>query len=149
MLKLPRNLGIIVISVLMIGLTAAAYASERLSIKSDRTKIRSGPGAKFEILFQVDRFYPIRVLKKDGSWIQFSDFEKDIGWVNAVHTEKTETVIVNKRTSNVRSGPSSKFDIIFKAKKGVAFKVLNRQGNWIMVQHSDGDVGWIYKTLVW
>ncbi|MEA1968433.1 MAG: SH3 domain-containing protein, partial [Thermodesulfobacteriota bacterium] len=39
--------------------------------------------------------------------------------------------------------------VVFSVEKGVPFKVLQKKGNWMKIEHSDGDVGWIYKTLVW
>ena len=50
---------------------------------------------------------------------------------------------------NIRSGPGNDFKIVFVAEKGIPFKVVKRKGNWIQVQHADGDKGWIYKSLVW
>ncbi|MGD8882880.1 MAG: SH3 domain-containing protein, partial [Desulfobacterales bacterium] len=33
--------------------------------------------------------------------------------------------------------------------KGIPFKVLKRENNWIHIEHADGDKGWIHKSLVW
>jgi SH3-like domain-containing protein len=31
----------------------------------------------------------------------------------------------------------------------VPFKVLDRKGEWLHVEHADGDRGWIHSSLVW
>ncbi|MCJ7466204.1 MAG: SH3 domain-containing protein, partial [Maribacter sp.] len=43
--------------------------------------IRSGPGINHEIIWQVYKYYPIRTIKKVGSWYWFVDFEGDKGWI--------------------------------------------------------------------
>lgn len=130
---------------LMPGLAMA----ERLSIKVPKANIRSGPGTKYEIIWQVGRYYPVQIIKKSGHWYQFSDFEGDAGWVYAKLLGKQSTVITIKDRCNVRSGPGTKYPVTFTSEKGVAFKVIKKQGKWIKIRHSDGDQGWIYKTLIW
>jgi len=38
---------------------------------------------------------------------------------------------------------------LFTVERGVPFKVLKRNGNWIRIEHADGEIGWIYNSLVW
>ncbi|MBI5063989.1 MAG: hypothetical protein HZB87_11145, partial [Desulfatitalea sp.] len=33
--------------------------------------------------------------------------------------------------------------------KGIPFKVLQTKGQWLQVEHADGDSGWLMKNLVW
>jgi len=48
------------------------------------------------------------------------------------------------------SALASRFvQIPFSVESGVPFKVLKRKGNWIFIQHGDGDKGWIHKSLTW
>lgn len=143
--KLSVFILIMFLSFLMPGLALA----ERLSIKVPKANIRSGPGTKYEIIWQVGRYYPVQIIKKSGHWYQFSDYEGDAGWASDKLLGKQATVITVKDKCNVRSGPGSKYPVIFTSEKGVAFKVLKKQGKWIKIQHPDGDRGWIYKTLVW
>ena len=32
---------------------------------------------------------------------------------------------------------------------GIPFKVISRKGQWVHIEHADGDRGWIHKSLVW
>ena len=127
----------------------AAYAKERLAVSVSIANIRSGPGTNYDTLWQVYKYYPIKVIKKSGSWILFVDFEGDKGWVKNTLVGKIPSVITIKEDCNIRSGPGTKYDIVFKTERGVAFKVIKEKGSWIYVQHADGDKGWIYKPLVW
>lgn len=133
----------------IINFSIVAYAGERLAVSASTVNIRSGPGTNYDILWQVNKYYPIKIIKKAGSWIQFVDFEGDKGWIKNTLVHKIPSVITLKENCNIRSGPGTKYNIEFKTERGVAFKVLKEKGSWIYVQHADGDKGWIYKSLVW
>lgn len=134
--------------VLILSSSGLAMA-ERLSVSSKIANIRSGPGTTHEILWKVERYYPIRVVKKAGSWINFRDFEGDEGWIHTSLVDENPTVITIKDTCNVRTGPGTDHDVIFTVEKGIPFLILDRQKSWIQIQHADGDRGWIHKSLVW
>jgi len=127
--------------------------AEKLAIKSSVANVRSGPGTNYEVLWQVEKYTPMLILDKDksGTWYYIKDYEGTIGWINKDLLKKMDTVITKPRDErcNIRSGPGTNNDVIFKAIKGVPFKVLERKGNWIHLQHADGDNGWIHKNLVW
>jgi len=137
---------IIMIMVMMAG---PARGEERLCIESKIANIRSGPGTDNEVLWQVERYHPINIVEKKGKWYRFTDFEGDSGWVHDSLVGKTRSVITIKDECNVRTGPGTDNSVTFLVEKGVPFKVLARKGNWLNIEHSDGDTGWIYKTLVW
>ncbi|MBA3019012.1 MAG: SH3 domain-containing protein [Proteobacteria bacterium] len=133
---------------LSIIFSSIAFA-ERLTIISSIANIRSGPGNAHDILWKVGKYHPILVLKKSGNWYHFQDFEGDKGWIHKSLVSNIPSVITNNEKCNVRSGPDTKFEILFTIKEGIPFKILKRKGNWIYVQHADGDTGWIHKSLVW
>ncbi len=144
-----KRLFVFVLVMFLLCLMPGLALAERLSIKVPKANIRSGPGIKYEIIWQVGMYYPVQIIKKSGHWYQFSDYEGDEGWISDKLLGKQATVITVKDKCNVRSGPATKYPVIFTTEKGVAFKVLKKQGKWIKIQHPDGDQGWIYKTLVW
>jgi SH3-like domain-containing protein len=97
----------------------------------------------------VEKYYPIFVVKKSGSWYQFRDFEEDSGWVHKSLVGKVKAVITKKDLCNIRSKPGTKEKILFTVEKGIPFKVLKRKDRWLNVEHADGDKGWIHDSLVW
>lgn len=129
--------------------TGGIAMAERLSVSSKIANIRSGPGTSHEILWKVESYHPIVVIKKSGSWINFRDFEGDEGWIHTSLVDEKPTVITIKDTCNVRSGPGTNHDVVFTVGKGIPFMVLDRRNNWIQIRHADGDGGWIYRSLVW
>jgi SH3-like domain-containing protein len=58
-------------------------------------------------------------------------------------------LIVKAPLVNVREGPGTKTKVLFQAEKGVSFKRLEKKGLWYKVEHADGEVGWVHKSLVW
>ena len=138
-----------IISILFLSCANLACAGERLTVSVPKANIRSGPGTKYDIIWQVYKYYPLRVIKKTRQWYRFVDFEGDKGWIYKSLVRKISSVITTKEKCNIRSGPGTKYSVVFTTEKGVAFKVINRKGNWIHVRHADGDEGWIYQSLVW
>jgi SH3-like domain-containing protein len=140
----------ITILVLLLIFTAVSTArAERMAVSASRANIRSGPGTNYDILWKVEKFYPLIILTKKGNWYNFKDFEDDEGWLHKSLIGKMATVITIKKSANVRSGPGTKNGIIFTVESGVPFRVLKKEESWLQVEHADGDKGWIHKSLVW
>lgn len=136
--------------VLFFLLTCSTVAlAERMMVDVKLANIRKGPGTNTPILWKVEIHHPIETIKKTGNWYYFKDFEGDVGYIHESLVSKTESVITVKDKCNIRTGPGLKNDIAFTAERGVSFKVMERKGDWIHIEHADGDKGWIYKTLVW
>lgn len=131
-------------------LTAASLVqAERLSVKTDIANIRSGPSSSDAVIWQVEKYHPLNIVRSQGEWCLFEDFEGDRGWIHRSLLTPTKAVIVKKNKCNVRSGPGTGNAILFTVDKGVPFKVLGEKGKWLHVVHSDGDKGWIHRSLLW
>lgn len=147
-----KNEYILVISVccLFVLLWAGiASASERLSVISSVANLRNGSGTKYKVLWQVEKYHPFLVINKKKDWYEVKDFEGDTAWIHKTMLGKADTVISTKSKCNVRSKPDKSSDIVLRVERGVPFKVISRKGDWIKIEHADGEVGWIYKSLVW
>jgi len=144
------NKSILIILAFLIVFAGAGLAkAERLSVKADIANIRSGPDTNDAVIWQVEKYHPLKVVQKQGSWYLFEDFEGDRGWIHNSLLADVNTVIVKNDTCNVRSGPGTDSDIRFTVDKGVPFKVLEEKEDWLHVVHADGDQGWIHRSLVW
>jgi SH3-like domain-containing protein len=132
-------------------LVAGAHlaAAERLSVEVPIANVRSGPGTNYEVLWQIEKYHPLSIIKTSGSWYYFRDFEGDKGWVHKSLMGTTPSIITKKEKNNIRSGPGTNFAILFTVEKGVPFKILQKKGAWFHIQHADGDKGWIHQSVVW
>ena len=130
-------------------IAVAPVMAERLTVTAEIANIRSGPGAKFDILWKVEKYYPIDVIEKKTSWYHFKDFEGDRGWVHKSLVQKLDAIITKKDLCNIRSGPGTSHKILFTVEKGIPFKVIKRKGAWLRIEHADKDRGWIHNSLVW
>ncbi|WP_300459990.1 SH3 domain-containing protein [Desulfobacula sp.] len=138
---------VIVAGVLMV--TGSAFSQERYAVKSSIANLRSGPGTKYDVLWQVEQYHPVIIIEKKEDWYKIKDFENDVAWIHESLLAKMTSVITIKNKCNVRSKPDKNSRILFTVETGVPFRVLERNGDWIKIEHADGDIGWIYKTLVW
>lgn len=135
--------------IFLIVINAGSALAERLTIIAAVANIRSGPESKSDILWKVEKYYPIFVIKKSDSWYYFRDFENDRGWVHKSLVGNVPAVITKKDLCNIRSGPSTRDTILFSVEKGIPFKVIEKKGRWLHIEHADGDSGWIFDALVW
>lgn len=129
--------------------SSTALSAEYVSIKKDGVNIRSGPDTKKEILWEVFKDFPLKVVKKEGKWTETVDFEGDKGWVYSSLLSTNKTVIVKVKTANMRSGPGTDYDIVAAVKYGVVFRVNKKKSDWIKLSHEDGTEGWIHRDLLW
>ena len=138
-----------IIILLLIIVFAGVANAERLAVSAPVANIRSGPGTGHNVIWKVEQYFPIFVIEKSGEWYRFEDFEGDKGWVHRSLVGKIPAVITKNDSSNIRSGPGTTYQVLFSVEKGIPFKVLKRENNWIHIEHADGDKGWIHKSLVW
>jgi SH3-like domain-containing protein len=124
-------------------------AAERLAVTAPLANIRGGPGTEYDVLWQVERYFPLEVIDRSGPWIFFRDFEGDRGWVHRSLVGDLPAAVTTSPTSNVRSGPGTDYDIRMQVDFGVPFRVLERKGEWLHVEHADGEKGWIHQSLIW
>ena len=139
----------LILLLFLIFINAGAAMAERLTIIAPVANIRSGPGSKYDILWKVEKYYPISVIEKKNSWYQFKDFEDDKGWVHGSLVGKMDAVITKRDQCNIRSGPGTGNKILFTVEKGIPFKVIKRKNQWLHIEHADKDRGWIHDSLVW
>lgn len=135
--------------ILVVGFSFSAMAQTRLAVTAGIANLRYGPGTKHILLWQVEKYHPLLVVEKKGEWYRIKDYEGDEAYIHNSLVGKVNSVITVKNKCNVRSKPAKDGRKLFTAERGVPFKVLGKKGNWLRIKHADGDIGWIYKTLVW
>ncbi len=130
-------------------LCGTAIAEQRVSVSGTEAKIRSGAGNNFDILWKSEKYFPLSVIKKVGEWYQIKDFQGDEGWVHQSQVANTPSIITAKDKNSLRSEPKPEAKVLFTVGQGIPFKVIKRNNKWILVEHADGDKGWIHESTVW
>ncbi|MDH5299389.1 MAG: SH3 domain-containing protein, partial [Desulfobulbaceae bacterium] len=121
-----------------------------VSIDGNRVSMRSGPGEKNAVLWELDRGYPLQVIGSQGKWLKVSDFEGDVGWVWVKNINNDPHCIVKRKMINLRSGPGSHYKLVGKAKQGVVLEILTQGDNgWVKVRHANGMKGWASRNFLW
>lgn len=123
--------------------------AEYLTVQVPSANVRSGPAPTADLLWRVEQHHPLNVMEKKGDWYRFRDFEEDEGWIHKSLVSNVAGVIIKKDKTHIRSAPDAKADIVFTVEKGVPFKVISKKGQWIEVEHADGDKGWVNSAGVW
>jgi SH3-like domain-containing protein len=59
-----------------------------------------------------------------------------------------ERLTVAADVANIRSGPGTKFDILWKVGKFHPLNVLEKSGSWYRFRDFEGDEGWVHKSLI-
>ena len=127
----------------------SAVAQKMVSVKGTIVNMRAGPSTNTKILWELDKGYPLQVIKRQGRWLQVRDFENDRGWVARSMTSSTPYHVVTSKIANIRSGPGLKYRIVGKAEHVELMRTRGKKAGWIQVERSGGQTGWISKKLLW
>jgi SH3-like domain-containing protein len=145
---------VLLLAVIFLLGSGKAAAITMVSVAGNNVNMRSGPGSSYTVMWELDKGYPLIVLKRSGKWYQVRDVDGTVGWVHGDLVERTPHMIVkvHKNTGekiNVRSGPGTRYRIVAKARYGVVFRTRQQKNGWVQVEHADGVTGWVKRTLLW
>ncbi len=152
-MPLPFLRGLFFVLFFSVLCQGAAWA-EMVAVNGEDVNMRSGPGMRYGVVWQMGSGFPLEVIKRSGEWLRVRDFEGSAGWVkkNMVSTSPHMIVKANKGTGesvNVRSEPNTQADVVARARYGVVFQTLDKKNGWVRVRHSRGPVGWVDERLLW
>lgn len=141
---------------LLLGATLAttvstqALAQTMVSVKGSTVNMRSGPSTQNPILWELRQGYPLRVLRRQGNWLEVSDFENDKGWVARSLVGAAPHHVVKSRTANIRRGPGTQHAVVGQADYGDVLRTREKREGWVRVEHTaNGTSGWISSRLLW
>jgi SH3-like domain-containing protein len=151
-MKIMRNILVsIVMFMLFVQVTPAVAKDKIMVVSREKAYVRAEYKSKAEKLFTVLRNFPVKILKKYGSWYQIEDFEGDKGWIygKTLSSKIDACIVKNNKYANIRAKSNTKSKIVYKADFGVAFQVTKKNGDCLKIKHANGKTGWIHKSLVW
>ncbi len=134
---------------LSVGYAAISYA-ENMSVGFSGTEMRSAPNAMAsEVIAKLNPYDPLTIIEKGSDYYRVKDYRGRSGWVHRALLSNSPSVVVTGNNANVRQGPGTNHAVVFQLSKGMAVKLLEKQGKWVKVQTADGKQGWIAAFLVW
>ena len=137
------------IFILLICLSNSAHA---LCVNTSDASLRSGPGTKYKITWEVFKFMPFKKIGQKGNWYKIKDLDGDVHWIyKKMVTKSFKCAAVKKDKINIRSGPGTKYTAagLHQAMKYDSYKIIRTKGLWVKVEDEFGSTGWIYKNLLW
>jgi SH3-like domain-containing protein len=136
-------------ALLHLALSSPVLAQQMVSVRGETVNMRQGPSTGTEVLWELGRGYPLRVIARKGDWLHVRDFEGDQGWVSRPLTSRTPHHIVKSKVANVRSGPGTQYRIVGKVEYGTVLRTEQTTAQWVKVRREGGQRGWISRSLLW
>ena len=144
-----RRMAAAVLVLAALAVTGQAGAQEMVSIRGSTVNMRAGPGTDSEVLWELQRGYPLQVVRRQGDWLEVRDFEDDRGWVARSLVSRIPHMVVKVDRANIRSGPGARYRIIGHVEYGELLRTLERRADWVRVRRGAGEIGWIARSLLW
>lgn len=126
-----------------------AMAEQMVSVRGQPVNMRAGPGTHHEVLWELQRGYPLKVLRRQGRWLFVQDFENDKGWVARSLTGRTPHHMVKVTRANLRRGPGLQHPVVGQLSYGDLLRTREKRRDWVRVEGGDGKTGWVARRLLW
>jgi len=140
----------ILLPVVLILLPAANGFAQMACVIESRANLLSSPSVTGSyVVLQVPHHFPLEVLEEENGFLYVRDYSGRDSWIEKSQVGPADGVIVQAGVANVRSGPGPEQTLLFQARQGVTFRVIEARSDWLHVEHDSGKTGWIYQPLVW
>jgi len=126
-------------------------SKEKGYIAGTVVNVRSGPGTNHSRVTQARRGATVWILGRSSGWMEVKFGNGTAGWVAQELIklgQKIGYAYVKNKVLNLRSGPATKYEKVGQLTKGQRLTVYKRQGDWLRVQCSSGQFGWVADWLV-
>lgn len=119
------------------------------SIKSDEANIRTGPGKRYPIKWQITRKnVPVEIISEFEQWRKIRDISGDEGWVHQAILSGARFVVVQNKPQMLRRSDSVSSRIIAKLEPGVQARLKRCTEQWCEVEMQETE-GWVLRSGLW
>ena len=119
-----------------------------VSIKSGEANIRTGPGKRYPIKWEITRKnIPVEVLSEFEQWRKIRDISGDEGWVHQGMLSSNRFVILQSAQILRRSDSQSSRPVA-KLESNVSMKLKTCTSDWCEVEVNDVS-GWAPRNELW
>lgn len=156
---------------------AEGERSATVSTSNGRLRVRSGPGADYDIVAYLNDGDTVTVLSVEGDWAKIRTADGQEGYTSveflnieeapapetdtqaesenptegetaAQEAEGTATISTTSGRLRVRSGPGANYDIVAYLYNGDTVTVLSIDGEWAKVRTEDGEEGYVSVSFL-
>ncbi|MBY6272854.1 MAG: peptide-binding protein, partial [Bacillaceae bacterium] len=134
--------------------------------------MRTGPGTKYKVILTIPKGKQVTATEKSGSWykVSYSYTSKGkkytkTGWISGSYLKKvptsgssgsasgttkiTKTVYQTTANLNMRTGPGTKYKVIFTIPNGKTVSATEKSGSWLKVSYTYTSKGKSYTKTGW
>lgn len=134
----------------ILTLSNSTYAAA-VCVSKKTTVARASGSSKAKEVGEYRKFTPLKWSgKKEGPWIEVSDYSGQTSWIRRKDVSfNTTCVVVRVGKSRLRTGPGKDFPAAQLSEKGWAFKDLGGEDGWTQVESEDGTKAWVNLDHTW
>ena len=120
-----------------------------VSLSSNKTNVRAGPGRRYPIKWIYQRQnLPVKVIAEFDTWRKIKDHEDIEGWVHQRMLSGRKWVFVIKENTIIREDQRATARGVARLETGVIARLGDCSVEWCLVE-ADSYEGWVLKTDVW
>ena len=120
-----------------------------VSLSSNKTNVRAGPGRRYPIKWIYQRQnLPVKVIAEFDTWRKIKDHEDIEGWVHQRMLSGRKWVFVIRENTIIWEEQRAKARGVARLETGVIARLGECSVEWCLVE-ADSYKGWVAKTDVW
>ena len=116
-------------------------------ITNQDSNIRERPTTKSPRVDRVKQGVLLLKLDQQDDWIKIKLSDGRIGWIYEPLTDVDITLLLTKIDCNIRLGPSTRYQLRTRARKGMPLVRIEERDGWTRVRLVDSKIGWIKNGL--
>ena len=123
---------------------------EWLSLKYDKTYLRSGPSRQNKVLWTYKKKgLPIKVIRKTGDWYEVEMPERITGWISSTQISfKRRVLVISDELIDIRGKEQKTSKVIAKVGKNVVGELIGCQKTICKIDYYKIE-GFIEKEFLW
>ena len=127
-----------------------AFTTEWLSLKYDKTYLRSGPSKQNKVLWTYKKKgLPIKLIRKKGDWYEVEMPEQIKGWINSSQISfKRRVLVISENPINIRKKEEISSKIVAKASGNVVGELIGCQKRFCKIDFYKIE-GFVEKDSLW
>lgn len=138
-----------IVFILFMSICTAAFG-EMMTVVYSGAEVRTEPSAmSSKIIFKPSVNSPLEVVQTGKEYFKVKNYQNLTGYIHKTLLKSQPAVVVTGDIANVRSGPGTDNDVVFQLSKGETALLLSASGDWVEIETSNVQKGWIARHLVW